>query len=155
MHQSKENNKKDIELADFTDRVLGAEQDKTASTTDVELLSLENTILRLAETFPQEILTDAKAKQMLVRIKAGARRTEEEQAALPSFWKRLFDFQSNPQAAMLIAVAAVMVLVIVNLPASQNSDSSMAGTSFSVSSLFPALGVVGILLVLYWISRRK
>jgi len=155
MYRTKENITKDIELADFTDQVLSGKLDKTASTSDDELLSLESTILRLTEALPRETLEDAKAKQMLVRIKARARREEEEEAARPSVWKRLFDFQSNSQVAMLVAIAAIVVLVIVTLPASESSGSSMTGTAFSGSSLFPVLGVIGVLFVFYWISRRK
>lgn len=156
MYQQNEPTKKDNELAEFTDRMLQGRTDRAASSSDQELLSLEKTILRLADAFPQEALEDAKAKQMLVRLKARMRREEEEQAAKPSFWKRLFDFQSNPQVGLLIAVAAVVMLVFVSLPAVQQPPgTSISGTALSGTSLFTVVGLAGVLIVLYWISRRK
>lgn len=156
MYQPNETTEKDNELAEFTDRILEGRTERTASTTDGELLSLEKTILRLTNAFPPEPLEDPKVKQMLVRLKARARREEEEQAARPSFWKRLFDIQSNPQVGLLIAVAAVVVLAIVSIPALQQpTGSPISGTAISGTSIFPVLGLVGILIVIYWISRRK
>jgi len=156
MHQPNETTEKDKELADFVDRVLEGKHDHTASTPDDELLSLEKTILRLSDAFPPEPLDDAKVKQMLVRLKARTRREEEEREAKPSIWKRLFDFQSNPQVGLLIAVVAVVVLVIVSLPAVQQpSGAPISGTASSGTSLLTVVGLAGVLLVLYWISRRK
>lgn len=156
MYSPNESTEKDNKLADFADRVLEGKLDLTASTTDEELLGLEKTILRLTDAFPPEPLEDAKVKQMLVRLKARARREEEETAAKPSFWKRLFDIQSNPQVGLLFAVAAVLVLMVVSIPALQEAPgSSVSGTAFSGGSLITVAGLVGILLVFYWISRRK
>jgi len=156
MYQTNKTSPKDKELADFTDRVLQGRIERTASTSDEELLGLEGTILRLTDAFPPEPLDDAKAKQMLVRLKARVRREEEEQAAKPSLWKRLFDFQSNPQVALLITVAAVVMLAIIILPTvEQPSGSSISGTALSGTSFFTVAGLAGVLIVLYWISRRK
>lgn len=156
MYQTNKTSPKDKELADFTDRVLQGRVDRTASNSDEELFKLEETILSLADTFPPEPLEDAKAKQMLVRLKARIRREEEEQAARPSVWKRLFDFQSNPQVALLITVAAVVMLAIIVLPSvEQPVGSSVSGTAFSGTGLFTVAGLVGVLILLYWVSRRK
>ena len=156
MYQPNDNNKKDNELADFTDRVLEGKSALTASNSDEELLGLEKTILRLTDAFPPEPLDDAKVKQMLVRLKARARREEEERAAKPSFWKRLFDLQANPQVGLLVAVAAVVVLVVISIPAVQDpTGSPMTGTAFGGSNLFTVLGLVGVIILIYWISRRK
>lgn len=156
MYQPNEHNEKDNELADFTDRVLGGRNDQTASATDEELLGLEKTILRLSRAFPPEPLEDAKAKQMLVRLKARVRREEEEQASKPSFWKRFFDFQANPQVSILVTVVAILVLIVVSIPAAQQPPgSSVSGTAFSGNSIFTVIGLIGILLVFIWISRRK
>ena len=109
MYQKNESTEKDNELAEFTDRILKGRIEPFASTSDEELLSLEKTLLRLNDAFPPLSLEDARSKQMLVRLKARMRREEEEQAARPSFWKRLFDFQSNPQVGLLVAAAAIVI----------------------------------------------
>jgi lipopolysaccharide/colanic/teichoic acid biosynthesis glycosyltransferase len=84
------------------------------------------------------------------------RREEQEQASRPSFWKRLFDIQSNPQIGLLVAVVAVLVIAIISLPALKTPGSAISGTAFSGSGPFPVMvAVAGILFVLYWISRRK
>lgn len=156
MHQPDKTTEKDNTLADFTDRVLQGNKDLSASNPDPELLSLERTILRLNDAFPPEPLEDARVKQMLVRLKARMRREEEEMPEKPSFWKRLFNFQANPQVGLLIAVAAVVVVVIVSFPAIQQpAGSSVTGTAFSGTGLFTVIGLLGILLVFYWMSRRK
>lgn len=155
MLQSNDNIEKDNKLADLTDRILKGRTDPPASTTDEELLGLEKTILRLTEAFPPEPVDDAKVKQMLVRFKARVRREEEEQAAKPSFWKRLFDFQSNPQVGLIFAVAVVLLLVIINVPDVQSPGSSISGTAISSTNLYTILGLVGVLIIFYWFSRRK
>lgn len=153
MYQN-ESTKTDDELADFADRVLKGKADIPASTTDPELLSLEKTILRLNAAFPPESLEDAKAKQMLVRLKARMRREEEETAA-PSFWRRLFDFQSNPQVGLILAAVAVVVIAIVSLPSLEQSAGPLTtGTAFSGSG-FIAAGVLLALVVFYWLSHRN
>ncbi len=156
MQRTNKTSPNDQELADFTDRVLQGRIDPAASTSDEELLSLEKTILRLTDAFPPEPLDDAKAKQMLVRLKARIRREEQEQAAKPSFWKKLFDFQSNPQVALLVTVVAVVMLAIVILPTvGQPSGSPVSGTAVSGTSFLTVAGLAGVLILIYWISRRK
>ena len=154
MYRQDENTQNDNELADFADRVLQGKIDPIASSPDEERIGLEKTILRLATAFPPEPLEDAKSKQMLVRLKARMRR--EEEAAKPSFWKRLFDIQSNPQVGLLVAAAVVVMLLMVSLPSiEQPPGSSVSGTAVSGTSLFTILGLVGLLIVVYWISRRN
>jgi membrane-bound ClpP family serine protease len=155
MYQPNDHIEKDNELADFTDRLLDGSIDRTASSSDEELLGLEKTILRLTDAFPPETLEDAKAKQMLVRLKARNRREEEELAAKPSFWKRLFNFQSNPQVGLLLAAVAIVVLVVISLPTVQPPGSAISGTAFSGTSVVTAVGLIGVLLIFYWMSRRK
>jgi hypothetical protein len=160
--QRQTDTQKDDRLADFTDRLLDGETTPTASTLDEELLSLEKTLLRLNHALPPERLEEARVKQMLARLKARAKREEEERAARPSLWKRIFDFQSNPQVGLLIGAAAVVVLVLVSLPGIPFPGSGVTGTAGSGPSavsvdvnIFAGVGLVLVLIVLYWISRRK
>lgn len=154
MKQSDENNEIDNQLADFTDRLLKGRTEDPASISDEELLSLERTIVRLTDTFPSEPLEDAKVKQMLVRLKARAKREEEQ--VKPSFWKRIFDFQSNPQVGLLIGAAVIVILVLISIPISSGPGSSLSGAADSGGgNPYIALGLMGILFIIYWVSRRK
>lgn len=145
--------KKDESLAVFADQVLDEKGRPSASNSDEELLSLEKTILRLKDAFPSTSLTDADTKRMLVRFKARLRR--EEQRVKPSFWKRLFDFQSNPQVGMLLAAAAALVLVMLSIPLLTPPGTGLSGTASSASPFLIGIAALGLLFVIYWVSRRK
>lgn len=156
MHRPNETTDKDNELADFTDRLLDGKIERSASNPDEELLSLEKTILRLSDSFPPPTVDEAKTKQMLVRLKSRMKREEEQAAAKPSIWKRLFDLQSNPQMGLIFAVAAVVILAIVVIPSMRSpADPSMVGTATTGTGILTALGLGGLLLIVYWLSRRK
>ncbi|MCQ3936120.1 MAG: hypothetical protein DPW18_03615 [Chloroflexi bacterium] len=152
-HNEHTDPKKDDRLADFTNQVLDGRTRQTASGADEELLSLEKTVLRLSDAFPPNPLTEADAKRMLVRFKARLRR--EEKTVQPSFWKRLFDFHANPQVGMILAAVVVVVLLVLGVPALQSGGSSLPGAASSNSGLWVALSLLGILLIVYWFSRRK
>lgn len=143
---------KDNQLADFADQVLEGKMKRSASHADDDLIALEETILRLNSSLPSDSLNDAEVKQMLVRFKARVRR--EEQAARPSFWKRLFDFQANPQMGLILAVVVVVLLILV-IPAFPLGTSTVTGTASSSGGVWTALGLIGVLLFIYWFSRRK
>lgn len=152
MNQKNESIDTDARLADFTDRLLDGETAPVASASDEELLRLEQTVLRLTHAFPPEPQTDARAKQMLVRFKS---RVKRAQAVKPSIWKRLFDFQSNPQAALVPVLFVVLILAVVALPLMQIPGSSVTGTAISGTNVYLAAGLVLILVVVYWVSRNK
>ncbi|HNB41377.1 MAG TPA: hypothetical protein PLG52_07745 [Anaerolineales bacterium] len=154
MDQRNKSIQQDNELADFVDQLLDG-KNPPASTSDEELVSLEKTLLRLNDAFPPENLDEAKSKQMLARLKTRMRREEEEKAAKPSFWSRLFDLQANPQVGLLIA-AAVVVFVIVSFPAVvQPSGSAVSGTASSGGSMYVGLGLLALLFIVYLVSRKK
>lgn len=147
--------KRDDQLADFTDQVLEGTM-KTASSLDQELLSLEETVLRLNRSFPPASLDDTSKKQMLVRLKARVKR--EEKMEKPSFWKRWFDIQSNPQVGMILAAVAVLVLMVIGIPALTSTDGSLSGTAVNPSGGnvgLIAAGLIGVLLLVYWFARKK
>lgn len=155
MDQRDKSIQQDNELADFVDGLLDGKT-PPASNTDAELVGLEKTLLRLNDAFPPEKLDEARSKQMLTRLKARMRREEEEKAVKPSFWSRLFDLQANPQVGLLIAAAVVVVFVIVNIPAVvQPSGSAVSGTASSGGSMYVGLGVLVLLFIVYWVSRKK
>lgn len=138
---------KDNHIADFIDG-------KTASSPDPELVQLEETILRLKQGLPNKTLDSATSKQMLVRLKARMKR-EEETASVP-FWKKLFDFQSNPQVGMLIAISAVLILAIVTIPSLQaGNGGTFTGTANNSNPILIIGGIILVALGIYLRSRRK
>jgi len=155
MDQRNKSIQQDNELADFVDQLLDGKT-PPASTSDEELVGLEKTLFRLNDAFPPETLDEAKSKQMLARLKTRMRREEEEKAAKPSFWSRLFDLQANPQVGLLIAAAVVVVFVIVSVPAVvQPSGSAVSGTASSGGSMYVGLGLLALLFIVYLVSRKK
>lgn len=155
MNQKNESIDTDARLADFTDRLLDGETAPIASASDEELIRLQQTVLRLTHALPPEQQTDAaRAKQMLVRFKSRVKR-EEAQAARPSLWKRLFDFQSNPQAALVPVLLAVLVVAAIALPLIELPGSSATGSAINGVNVYLAAGLVLILLAVYWVSRNK
>lgn len=145
--------KKDDQLADFADKMLEGKIMKTASIADDEMAALEETLLRLNRSLPSATLSDAEKKQMLVRFKARLRR--EEAAEKPSFWKRLFDLQANPQLGIALAAVAVLVLVVIGVPMLGSTSTETSGTANSTDTGLIAIGMIGILLMVYWFSRKK
>lgn len=146
---------KDNELADFTDRLLLGNQDPPASSTDAELLHLEETILRLKQTFPSETPNEARSKQMLARLNARLKR--EEQAMKPSFWKELFNLQANPQIGMIAAFVAVLVLVVLVTPTQNLGGAAISGSaSTSSGGTFALIAVLLLVIVaIFWQARKK
>jgi hypothetical protein len=137
---------KDNQIADFADGK------RTASSSDPEMVSLENTILSIKKNLPSEAPDSATTKQMLVRLKARIKR--EEEAPKVSIWKKLFDFQSNPQVGMILAVATILILAVVTIPSIQG-DGAIIGTASSTNSILVVGGVIVVILLGYWLVRRK
>lgn len=152
---SQHDTNKDNQLADFADQVLQGKINTLASSADADMARLEETILRLKRTLPSNAPDAAKTKQMLVRLKARIKR-EEETEKIP-FWKKLFDFQSNPQVGMLMVIAAVLILAVITVPSLELGGSSnpTTGTANNNAAILIGGGIVGVLLLVYWIFRRK
>jgi hypothetical protein len=142
----------DDRLADFTDELLeGRMQQTTASTTDEDLLLLEDTILRLSKTFPPISVDEARVKQMQVRLKNRIRR--ESQEAEQPFWKKWF---SNPQMGVFVGVMSILLMFIIASPYLTSAGSSTTATALTpVHGTFIVLGVVLVLVLIVWIKRRK
>lgn len=138
---------KDNQIADFADGK------RTASSSDLELLQLEETILRLKNSMPSDTIDSATSKQMLVRLKARIKR--EEEAPKVSIWKKLFEFQSNPQVGAILAIAMVIVLAVVSIPAIQAGDGAIIGTASNTNSFLAVGSLIGVILLVYWFARRK
>jgi hypothetical protein len=139
---------KDNHIADFVDGK------PNASLPDPELVQLKETILRLKQTLPNKPIDSATSKQMLVRLKARIKR-EEETAKIP-FWKKLFDFQSNPQVGMLLTIATVLILAIITIPSLQTSGGgTVTGAANGSTPILIIGGLILIVLGIYITLRRK
>jgi LPXTG-motif cell wall-anchored protein len=152
---SQHDTNQDNHLADFADQVLQGKINTSASSSDADMVRLEETILRLKNTLPSNAPDAAKTKQMLVRLKARMKR-EEETEKIP-FLKKLFDFQANPQVGMLVIIAAVLILAVITVPSLEFGGGSnpTTGTANNNFNILIGGGVVGVLLLIYWIFRRK
>lgn len=146
---------KDNQLADFADLALQGKTNQPASSSDADMLRLEETILYLKNTLPSNAPNVATTKQMLVRLKARIKR-EEGTVKIP-FWKKLFDFQSNPQVGMILAVALILILAVVTVPSLEFGGGSnpTTGTADNNINVLIGGGLIGVLVLIYWIFRRK
>ncbi|WKZ37524.1 MAG: hypothetical protein QY332_06205 [Anaerolineales bacterium] len=143
----------DERLADFTDHVLAGNVEKTASSLDDELFHLKETVLRLSRATPPAPLEDASVKQMYVRLKARVRR--EELLEKPSVWKKWFGREFPQKLGLAFAVLVVLVVLVVSTPSITPSGSSTTGAASNPVNYFIAVGLAGMLLVIFWIIRRK
>ena len=149
----KHNPQQDDQLADFVDQVIKGKMKTSASNPTDDLFGLEETILRLNSSFPQDPLDEASIKQMHVRLKARMRR--EEQSVKPSFWKKWFGVEVTPQLGLAFAVLAVVVVALINSPSFTLSGSATTGTASTPVNLFVAAGLAGVFFILYLFMRRK
>ena len=147
------NPQQDDQLAEFADKVIKGRMKTSASNLTDDLTGLEETILRLNSSFPQDPLDKATIKQMHVRLKSRIRR--EEQNTKPSFWKKWFGRESTPQLGLAFAVLAVLIVMVVSSPALRTSGSNTTGTASTPVNLFVAVGVAGVFLIIYWLMHRK
>lgn len=147
------NPQQDDQLADFADQVLKGKLKSSASPSTDDLFGLEETILRLNSSLPQDTLDEATVKQMHVRLKSRIRR--EEQNVKSSFWKKWFGREFSPQLGLAFAVLAILVVVLVSTPFLTPSGSPTTGTAFAPVDFFVVAGLAGVLFVIYWITRRK
>ena len=148
------NSIQDQRLVDFTDQVFEGRIKQVESDVNDELLSLEKTILRLNQAFPLTSLDEAAVKQMQVRLNARMRR--EEQAARQPFFKKWFEPQSRLQFGIALILAVSSIIFVIFSPSFATSGSSINATALTSSqSSIVAAAMVGVLLIILWIKRRK
>ncbi len=147
------NPQQDDQLADFADQVMQGRLKTPASTSTDDLFGLEQTILRLNNSFPKDSFDEATVKQMHVRLKIRIRR--EEQNAAPSFWKKWFGRESTPQLGLAFAVLAILIVTLVSVPYLTVSGSTATGTASTPVNFIVVAGLAGVALIIFWIMRRK
>ena len=144
----------DNRLADFVDQVLEGKMKQAESNVDDELLSLEQTILRLNQSLPPVSLDEATVKQMQVRLNARIRR--ESQEVKQPFWVKWFSSQTRPQLGFAFAAIALLIFLFVGTPLLSTDSSSTTGTALTPMNNMVVAGVlVGGILVIFWLMRRK
>lgn len=150
------NSNQDNLLADFTDSALTGRMDLPASSLDPELISLENTILRLRDTFPPAQLDEGAVKGMYAKLNARIRR--EERQTKESFWQKWFgQIQNAPQLGVTFAAIAVLIaLVVVSTSTGSSGSSTLAATAMTSGQSLVFAGVlVGAVILIIWKTRRK
>jgi hypothetical protein len=141
----------DDRLAEFTDEVLTGRMQQPASTANEDLLLLEDTVLRLNKVLPPAPLDEARAKQMLVRLKNRIKR--EEQATQQTFLQRLF---TRPQTLAVVGVLSALVVMVLVMPLMTTAGSSTTATALNPSrGIYVALGVAVVLAIVLWLRRQK
>jgi hypothetical protein len=59
---------------------------------------------------------------------------------------------------MILAAVAVLVLMVISIPALTSTDGSLSGTAVNPSGGnvgLIAAGLIGVLLLVYWFARKK
>ncbi len=149
----------DDRLADFTDQVLAGKTEQSASRADDELLSLEETILRLNQAAPRVELNETEIKHMYARLNARIRR--ESGQAKPTFWQKWFTGQRayshpRPQAAIMALILILGALALLITPMFSAGGPTLTATAFANTQTILTLGALaGVILLALWINRRK
>jgi hypothetical protein len=153
------------QLADFTDQILEkiTDEENAPFSPDPELRALEQTSLRLKNTFHNDGPTDAVIQKMRQNIILEWK--ERERKASQSFWRKFFvkrlrerkwqSQQSQQRWSMLgslALVSVVMVISILILNKVEFKQPAASGPDLS-SGVLVATGALVILAL--WIFRRK
>ncbi len=138
-------------LADFTDRVLDGKTSVLASPADHELRGLEETIMHLTQTFPQEVLDEKTFKRLQADFKVRARKVNS------SSNKPVWQSQQSRQRLILVFTAvAILAVIFIALPLltlGNGSTQATAGLQPGGAILLIAAGCIIVFLI--WQGRHK
>jgi hypothetical protein len=137
-------------LADFTDRVLDGKTSILASPADNELRGLEETILRLHQTLPQEAVTEKTLRHLQANFKVRVR--EASTSSRPVWQSR----QTRQRLFLAFTAIVILAAIFVAFPFLESSNSLVQGTAGlqpEWAILLVAVGCVIVLLI--WLGRRK
>lgn len=140
----------DALLADFTDRLLDGKLDGVDTSADEELRGLEDVVLRLRRSFPQEVLDAKRRRQMEIEFQARARK--EGPAPARTTWR-----SRQWQQRLVLALAVIIVLaIIVATPLLSSGTGNVQGTAGLQTQGIAVLFVLGgVIVLLIWLGRRK
>ena len=136
----------DDRLADFADRVLEGE---ATDPEEAELCSLEETILRLRQTLPQDDLDEKTRRRMQAEFKVRARNLP---APAPSLWRSL----RSPQRLALAFAGAVLAILLIAFPFLPSTIEPIPGTAgLRPMDTLLVVSIACTVALLIWIKRRK
>jgi hypothetical protein len=138
-------------LADFTDHALNENNTLVASSTDEELSSLEETILRLQQTLSRE----GPDKATLNRLQADFRsRLRSAERSSRSTWQSR---QSRQRWTLAFIAIAFVVAIFFTFPLSLvDSGNTQATAGLQPQNVTPLLLAGGIIIgLVLWLSRRQ
>jgi hypothetical protein len=163
-----QNNKPGIDdlLADFTDQILNEKvirEDETPFASDPELRALEQTALRLRNTFPNDGPSEEVIQRMRNNISAQWQQRSQE---IKPFWKKWQDLfqpskrewqsqRTRQRLYMAVSIAVLAIFFIISIPFLNRA--SMDQPAASEQNLIAGLLVasVGLVLLAIWLIRRK
>ncbi len=134
-------------LADFADRVLDGKASASASASDPELRSLEETILRLTQTLPRESPDEKTLRHLQANFRA--RLQKSDSPTIPT-WQFL-----RPRRPLTLAFAVALAILLIAFPFLSLAGDQIQGTAGVESQVAILLvGVVCVIALLIW-ARRK
>lgn len=138
-------------LADFTDRVLDGKTSVLASTADSELRDLEEMVMHLNQTFPQEALDEKTLRHLQADFKVRARKANSS-SNKPAWQSQ----QSRQRLILVFAAIAILAVIFIALPFLMSGNSTTqatAGLQPGGAILLIAAGC--IIAFLIWQGRHK
>jgi len=157
-------NKRDIDnqLANFTDHILNdktARDDENPFTPDPELRALEQTVLRLKNTF-EDGPSESVISRMYQNINKQRQQIKSEERE--PFWKKWMPSgrkwrpqQSRQRLSMALYLTALIALMVISAPYMKGISLDQPATSGQ--NLSPGVLVIsgGLILLAIWLIRRK
>jgi Flp pilus assembly protein TadB len=164
-----QNNKLEFEdqLANFTDLILSKKNDKkdeSAFAQDPELRALEETVLRLKNTFSE----DGPSEAVIRRMQKNINREWQQQKikARKPFWEKWFPIlqptkqkwqsqRSRQRWGVVINLTALILLMLVSLPLLNGVGLNQPAASGQTLNVGKFAAIAGVILLAVWFFRRK
>ena len=136
-------------LADFTDRVLDGKTSVPASPADAELRGLEEAVLRLKQTFPQEAPDEKTLRRLQADFRVRVRKADSP--TIPA-WRL-----ARPRQRLVLTFAAVaLAALLIAFPFLAPISGSMEGTAgLQPQDVVLLAGALCVIVLLIWVRRRK
>ena len=136
-------------LADFTDRVLDGKASVPASPAEDELRGLEETVLRLKRTLPQEAPDEKTLRRMQAKFKA---RVQKADSPTMPIWQ----FMRPRQRLVLTFAAVALVALLIAFPFLPFTNEPVQGTAgIQAERMILLVSIVCVVVLLLWARRRK
>ena len=141
----------DDELAEFTDRILSGKASAPISSSDKEMLRLEETVLRLNQSISRQTLDERTTKRLLADFNIRRRSVKQTRPVVWWSWQTRQRF-GLALAAVILLVAGI--LIVPSLPSGNGIPASAGLHPLGVGLPVLLVGVVLLLVVLLVKSRK-